>query len=234
MRPGPDVERALATTRRLLRQRGYRNRTIEVYARWLRRFTDAHPGVPVEDLTRRHVEQFLSVLTDERRLAPKSRNQAASALSFFFREVLGRDVLEGMPRAREPQRIPTVLSHGQVRLVLGHLSGKYRLLGSLMYGTGARLTECHQLRIKDIDFDLLQIAIRDGCQGPVGHAARAARFGTTPPGVSCKGTAPGGQAPRRRLGSTAGCTGSQGSTSGLRPGVAVPIPREPMVAGSRY
>ena len=74
----------------------------------------------MEDLTRRHVEQFLSVLTDERRLAPKSRNQAASALSFFFREVLGRDDLEGMPRAREPQRIPTVLSHGQVRLELDH------------------------------------------------------------------------------------------------------------------
>ena len=133
-----------------------------MYARWLRRLTDAHPGIPVEDLGRRHVEQFLSVLTDQRRLAPKSRNQAASALSFFFREVLGRDDLVGMPRAREPQRIPTVLSHGQVRLVLSHLSGKYRLLGSLMYGTGARLTECHQLRVKDIDFDLLQIAIRDG------------------------------------------------------------------------
>ncbi len=65
-------------------------------------------------------------------------------------------------RGVTPQRIPTVLSHGQVRLVLGHLSGKYRLLGSLMYGTGARLTECHQLRVKDIDFDLLQIGIRDG------------------------------------------------------------------------
>ncbi len=162
MRQGPDAERALATTSRLLRQRGYRNRTIEVYVQWLRRFLCTHPDIPVEDLTRRHVEQFLSVLTDQRRLAPKSRNQAASALSFFFREVLGRDDLAGMPRAREPQRIPTVLSHGQVRLVLGHLSGKYRLLGSLMYGTGARLTECHQLRVKDIDFDLLQIAIRDG------------------------------------------------------------------------
>jgi integron integrase len=162
MRQGPDAERALTTTSRLLRQRGYRNRTIEVYVQWLRRFLCTHPDIPVEDLTRRHVEQFLSVLTDERRLAPKSRNQAASALSFFFREVLGRDDLAGMPRAREPQRIPTVLSHGQVRLVLGHLSGKYRLLGSLMYGTGARLTEAHQLRVKDIDFDLVEIEIRDG------------------------------------------------------------------------
>ena len=162
MRPAPHVELALATTGRLLRQRGYRNRTIEVYVGWLRRFADAHPGIPVEDLTRRHVEGFLSLLTDQRRLAPKTRNQAASALSFFFREVLGRDDLAGMPRAREPQHIPTVLSHGQVRLVLSHLSGKYRLLGSLMYGTGARLSESHQLRVKDLDFDLFQIAIRDG------------------------------------------------------------------------
>lgn len=158
----PEVERAIAHLRRLLRQRGYRKRTVEVYARWLRRFIDAHPGIPVEDLGRGHVEKFLSHLTDQRRLAPKSRNQATSALSFFFREVLGRDELAGMRRAREPRRIPTVLSHKQVRLVLSCLSGKYRLLGSLMYGTGARLTESHQLRLKDIDFDLLQIAIRDG------------------------------------------------------------------------
>ncbi len=162
MRTIPDLERALVNSRRLLRLRGYQNRTVDVYAGWLRRFAEAHPDTAVKDLTRRHVEEFLSVLTEQRRLAPKTRNQAASALAFFFREVLGRDDLEGMPRAREPQRIPTVLSHGQVRLVLGHLSGKYRLLGSLMYGTGARLTESHQLRVKDIDFDLLQIAIRDG------------------------------------------------------------------------
>ena len=31
-----------------------------------------------------------------------------------------------------------------------------------MYGTGARLTEAHQLRVKDIDFDLVEIEIRDG------------------------------------------------------------------------
>ena len=169
-------------------------------------------------------------------MAPKSRNQAASALSFFFREVLGRDDLEGMPRAREPQRIPTVLSHGQVRLVLGHLSGKYRLLGSLMYGTGARLTECHQLRIKDIDFDLLQIAIRDGKGAKDRWVMLPERLGSAlRRQVSLvKELHREDRRPRRRLGSTAGCTGSQGSTSGLRPGVAVPIPREPMVAGSRY
>ena len=116
----------------------------------------------VDRLSRDHVEEFLAVLTGTGRLAPKSRNQATSALAFFFREVLGRDELRGMPRAKEPRRVPSVLSHRQVRLVLNQLSGKYRLLGSIMYGTGLRLTEAHQLRVKDIDFDLLQITVCDG------------------------------------------------------------------------
>jgi len=80
---------------------------LGAYLGWLRRFAAANPDSRLEELGRGHVEEFLSVLTNERRLAPKTRNQATSALAFFFREVLGRDDLAGMPRARESQRIPT-------------------------------------------------------------------------------------------------------------------------------
>jgi integron integrase len=101
-------------------------------------------------------------LTEASQLAPKSRNQAASALAFFFREVLGRDELRTLKRAKEPRRRPSVLSHRQVTLVLRELAGKYHLLASLMYGSGLRLSEAHRLRVKDIDFDLGQITVRDG------------------------------------------------------------------------
>jgi len=119
----------------------------------------------VDQLSRTEVERFLAHLTEAGRLAPKSRNQATSALAFLFREVLRRDELRTMPRAKEPKRVPAVLSHRQATLVLEQLSGKYRLLASLMYGTGLRLTEAHQLRVKDIDFDLMQITVRDGKGG---------------------------------------------------------------------
>ncbi len=157
-----EVERLLGDTRRLLRIRSYSRRTLVTYVRWVERFLKANRSKRVDHLSRDDVEQFLAVLTEVGRLAPKSRNQASSALAFFFREVLGRDELRSMPRAKEPRRVPSVLSHRQVRLVLNQLSGKYRLLGSIMYGTGLRLTEAHQLRVKDIDFDLLQITVRDG------------------------------------------------------------------------
>lgn len=164
--PSPhQIETLLTRLRVILNRRGYKARTLETYERWARRFLRSGRWEEPADLTPAHVERFLSELATRHNLAPKSRNQASSALAFFFREVLGRDDLARMPRAREFRRIPSVLSHRQVQLVLRELSGKYRLMGTLMYGTGLRIAECLALRVKDVDFDLYQIEVRDGKGG---------------------------------------------------------------------
>jgi len=157
-----EIDHWVAKTNRVLTVRSYSERSRDTYVGWIRRFLEFECPPEVDPLQRRNVDRFLDHLAGERGLAPKSRNQALSALNFFFREILGSEALASIKRAREPSRIPTVLSHRQVALVLKHLQGKYRLLGALMYGCGLRLTEAHQLRVKDIDFDLLQIAVRDG------------------------------------------------------------------------
>lgn len=159
------IEALVTRLRVILNRRGYKARTIETYERWVRRFARSGRWEEPADLSRAHVERFLTELATRHNLAPKSRNQASSALAFFFREVLGRDDLARMPRAREFRRIPSVLSHRQVQLVLRELSGKYRLMGALMYGTGLRIAECLALRVKDVDFDLYQIEVRDGKGG---------------------------------------------------------------------
>ena len=38
-------------------------------------------------------------------------------------------------------------------------------MASLLYGSGLRLTECLNLRVKDIDFGYQQITVRDGKGG---------------------------------------------------------------------
>lgn len=184
MMPTPkEVDRLTGEADRLMQIRNYSPRTRESYRRWIERFLGRLPSRPIEAIRRRDVEAFLAELAQNERLAPKTRNQAASALAFVFREVLGRDELRTMPRARQPKRIPVVLSHRQVKLVLGQLSGKYRILAGLMYGSGLRLTEAHRLRVKDIDFDLMQISVLDGKggEGPMGHASRAPRPSVDPP-----------------------------------------------------
>jgi integron integrase len=85
-------------------------------------------------------------------------------LLFLYREVLLIDLplVEGVERAKRPQRIPVVLTTEEVKRVLSHINGTHHLMASLLYGAGLRLMECVRLRVKDIDFDYHQIIVRDG------------------------------------------------------------------------
>ena len=58
--------------------------------------------------------------------------------------------------------LPTVLSRDEVRAVLEQLEGTQRLVATLLYGSGLRLLECLQLRVKDLDFERRQLVVRQG------------------------------------------------------------------------
>jgi integron integrase len=68
-------------------------------------------------------------------------------------------------RAKRPAKLPVVLTKAEAQAVIGHLSGSYRLMANLLYGSGLRLMECVRLRVKDVDFGYGQITIRDGKGG---------------------------------------------------------------------
>ncbi len=159
-----DGDELLDALRRALRARGYSPKTEAAYTGWARRFVRfSRTSVDqLDDLDATDVQAFLDHLATEQHLAARSRNQAASALGFLFREVFGRDELAGVPRAKGPRRVPVVLTHGEVLRVLRELEGKYFLVVVLLYSAGLRLDECLHLRVKDIDFELRQILVRDG------------------------------------------------------------------------
>jgi integron integrase len=154
----------LARLRTTLRTREYSRKTERAYLAWTRRFLQFHgwsgdaPALP----ERRHAEAYLTHLATGERLAARSRNQAASALRFMFREVFRRDEMLDVARAKGPHRMPVVLSHREVLCVLRQLTGKYFLVVVLLYSSGLRLEECLRIRVKDIDFELRQVFIRDG------------------------------------------------------------------------
>lgn len=50
-------------------------------------------------------------------------------------------------------------------MVLAQMEGIHLLIARLLYGTGMRLMECAQLRIKDVDFQRREIMIRQGMDG---------------------------------------------------------------------
>lgn len=86
-----------------------------------------------------------------------------AALLFLYRDQLEREVeLEGVIRARPRQRVPMVLSEGGVRAVREHLEGEPALVVGLLYGSGLRLMEALRLRVKDLDLERRELAVRDG------------------------------------------------------------------------
>lgn len=150
--------------RRTIRIREYSRKMELAYVGWARRFFafDAGEAGGPANLAPAHARAFLEHLAVGPRLPARSRNQAASALRFLFKDVLGSDEFVDVARAKNPQRVPTVLSHREVLRILRELQGKYFLIGMLLYSAGLRLEECLRTRVKDIDFELRQILVRDG------------------------------------------------------------------------
>ena len=156
--------RLLEQVRDAVRVRNYSYRTEEAYVHWIKRFIYFSAKRHPLELGAAEVTAFVSYLARERNVAAATQNQALSALLFLYKEVLKRPLpwLDELERAKRPARLPTVLSPVEVRRLLGTMRGTKWLMASLLYGAGLRLTECLKLRVKDVDFEYLQIVVRDG------------------------------------------------------------------------
>jgi len=130
----------------------------------VRRFLAFHGRRHPRDMGAAEVTAFLGSLATDRNVAAATQNQALSALLFLYKDVLGIELpwLEGVPRAKRPRHLPTVLTRDEVARVLAEMKGVHGLMARLQYGTGMRLMECLRLRIKDVDLERLEIVIREG------------------------------------------------------------------------
>lgn len=168
----PPKKKLLDQVRDALRLKHYSLRTEETYVHWIKRFIFFHNPRLRQGEVKHHprdmgtpeIEQFLTHLAVKERMSASTQNQALSAILFLYREVLKQDLdlpIRSM-RAKEPKHLPTVLTKEEAHRVLNQLSGTYRLMAQLLYGSGLRLMECVRLRVKDIDFAHRAIIVRDG------------------------------------------------------------------------
>ena len=138
-------------------------RTEKTYLHWIRRFIRFHDRRHPRAMGAAEVEEFLTALAVKNQVSSATQNQALAAVLFLYRNVLDIKLpwLTEVVRAKRPQRLPVVLTRSEVGRVLEGISGVEWLIASLLYGTGMRLGECVQLRVKDVDLARREILIRD-------------------------------------------------------------------------
>jgi len=142
-------------------------RTEVAYVEWARRFILFHGRRHPKEMGGAEVTAFLSHLAVDRRVSASTQNQAKAALLFLYRRVLSVDLpwLEEVVQAKRLRRLPVVLSPREVRELLDQMEGTMGLVAELLYGTGMRVLEALRLRVKDLDFDLRTITVREGKGG---------------------------------------------------------------------
>jgi integron integrase len=165
----PRSAKLLDQVRERVRYLHYSLQTEKVYVYWAKAFVlwaarsqgeFRHP----REMGQKEVEGFLTMLANEKQVAPATHRQALNGLLFLYRQVLGTELpwMQQIGRPPERKRIPVVLTVDEVQAVFGFMTGTEALLASLLYGSGMRLREALGLRVKDVDFDRHAIVVRSG------------------------------------------------------------------------
>jgi integron integrase len=149
----------------LLRLKHRALNTEKTYLNWLRSFATYINGKLPDNVTTEDIQQYLSNLAVEKKVATSTQNQALNALVFLYREVLNKELGEhalDAVRANYKRRLPVVLTKREIQSIFAQMSGACKTMAMLIYGCGTRLQECLNLRIKDVDCEQGMLIVRSG------------------------------------------------------------------------
>ena len=161
------AKRLMEEARNVFRAYHYSYRTEVTYLKWIKRFIKYHDNRPPRELGPAEIQAFLTDLATRGKVSASTQNQALSALLFLYKKVLKIDLpfLDEIIRAKRPIRVPVVLMRAEAAKVLNCMQGQHWLMASLLYGSGLRISECLHLRVQDVDFQYLQLTVRNAKGG---------------------------------------------------------------------
>jgi integron integrase len=160
-----DEDNLLNRLQEIIELRHYARSTGKTYIHWTRKFLHYRKQANLNcEFESKDVKAFLTRLAMVEKVSASTQNQAFNALLLFYREVLRIDLedIANTVRARKGRKIPTVLSVEEVQRLFDATEDEYLLMVKLLYGSGLRLMELLQLRVKDVDFDSGLIHVKSG------------------------------------------------------------------------
>ncbi|WP_394185660.1 integron integrase [Pseudoalteromonas tetraodonis] len=144
--------------------RQYSLRTVDTYLGWIASYIHFHNKRHPASMGDNEVERYLEHLVLKQNVAPRTQATALNSLSFLYKHIIKSELSLNLnfARSKKQAKLPVVMTPEEVKLLMTHLNKRYYLIAGLMYGSGLRVMEAVQLRVKDIDFDYKCIQVWNG------------------------------------------------------------------------
>lgn len=125
--------------------------TIKSYVRANQNLLD-YIGKNPEDITEDDVKKYLAENLSDR--AATSIILFLSAIRFSFSTILKKDPTAGIKRPKREKKLPAVLTKDEIRKLLKSMSNsKSKLMASMLYACGFRVSELTNLKVDNINFE---------------------------------------------------------------------------------
>ncbi len=142
------MEEVLKKLRSELKIRGFSPLTVRNYSFFVEKFL-LKSNKKSEELNEDDAKAYLAELFDS-----KSKNTimlAAASLKFFYTEILGKEFAK-VKMPKKDKKLPEVLTKDEVRKLIESADNiKSRLIISLLYSSGLRVSELVNLKIEDLN-----------------------------------------------------------------------------------
>ncbi len=142
-----------------MKLRGFSLRTRKTYLGYIKKALKYSNKSP-RDIAARDVRSFLLRLADQGKSA-STINTAYSALLFYFEKVMRRRFFINIPRSKQNKKLPVVLSRKEIKQIISLIKNpKHKLAIALSYGSGLRVSETTNLKVKDINLEELTLHLK--------------------------------------------------------------------------
>lgn len=149
--------------RAFIRLDGKSYATENTYVYWVRQYILYHQKKHPSALGVVELREYLSHLALQQNTSPNTQKTALNALMFMYNRFLQMPIDNlDFSYAKKQIRTPVVFTHQEAMLVIKNMQMPYQLMAKLMYGSGLRISDVLRLRVKDIDFGMGYIIVRDG------------------------------------------------------------------------
>lgn len=146
----------LVLFQREMKNRNYAVNTVKTYTGYLERFLGFSRENDLDPAER------IAVFLEKRLKSSEQRRLAWSAIQLFYRLVLQKECPYKLSRVHGRKRLPVVLSRDEILQVISSIGNRnHRIIISMLYGSGLRVSEVCSVKVTDIDFAGMMLRVSD-------------------------------------------------------------------------